>query len=51
MPYYKDLRDYLKALEERGKLVRIKRQINKDTELHPLVAMRMLRKVIGVRSP
>lgn len=37
MAYYKDLREYIKFLEEKGKLVRIKREINKDTELHPLV--------------
>ena len=37
MPYYKDLRQHLQVLQERGKLVRIVRQINKDTELHPLV--------------
>ncbi len=37
MPYYRDLRDYIATLEEKGKLVRIKRLINKDTELHPLV--------------
>jgi hypothetical protein len=35
--YYRDFRDHLKALEERGKLVRIQREINKDTELMPLV--------------
>ena len=35
--YYRDIREHLKALEERGKLVRIKREINKDTELMPLV--------------
>src|SRR3970282_634152 len=35
--YYRDFRAHLKALEERGKLVRVKRQINKDTELMPLV--------------
>jgi UbiD family decarboxylase len=35
--YYRDFREHLKALEERGKLVRIKREINKDTELMPLV--------------
>ena len=29
--YYRDFREHLKALEERGKLVRIKREINKDT--------------------
>lgn len=39
MSYYKDLREYLRTLEERGKLVRIKSQINKDTELHPLVRL------------
>lgn len=35
--YYQGLRDYLKTLEEHGKLLRIKRLINKDTELMPLV--------------
>jgi UbiD family decarboxylase len=35
--YYRDVREHLDALDERGKLVRIKRQINKDTELMPLV--------------
>jgi UbiD family decarboxylase len=35
--YYRDFREHLKALEERGKLLRIKREINKDTELMPLV--------------
>ncbi|HEX2932885.1 MAG TPA: UbiD family decarboxylase, partial [Candidatus Binatia bacterium] len=34
---YGDFREHLNALEERGKLVRIKRAINKDTELMPLV--------------
>ena len=37
MGYYRDLRDYVKVLEEKGKLIRVKRSINKDTELHPLV--------------
>ena len=37
MAYYKDLREHIKALEENGLLIRIKRPINKDTELHPLV--------------
>ncbi|MBI2861153.1 MAG: UbiD family decarboxylase [Chloroflexi bacterium] len=36
MSYFKDLREYLAALEEKGKLRRVSRQINKDTELHPL---------------
>jgi 4-hydroxy-3-polyprenylbenzoate decarboxylase len=35
--YYRDFREHLKALEERDKLVRIQREINKDTELMPLV--------------
>src|SRR4029079_16032458 len=35
--YYKDVREHLKALEERGKLVRVKQRINKDTEMMPLV--------------
>ena len=37
MAYYKDLRDYIDTLEKNGQLVRIKREINKDTELQPLV--------------
>ena len=39
MAYYKDLREYIKALEEKGKLVRVSQPINKDTELHPLVRL------------
>ena len=35
--YYRDFREHLKALEEGGKLVRIEREINKATELMPLV--------------
>jgi 4-hydroxy-3-polyprenylbenzoate decarboxylase len=35
--YYRNLREYMAALEAKGKLVRIKREINKDTELMPLV--------------
>src|SRR3972149_427454 len=35
--YYQDLREYLELLEERGKLIRIEREINKDTELMALV--------------
>ncbi len=37
MAYYKDLREHIKALEANNKLVRVKREINKDTELMPLV--------------
>lgn len=37
MAYYKDLREYIEVLDKNGRLVRIKREINKDTELHPLV--------------
>jgi len=36
-PYYHDLREFIGALEKEGKLLRITREINKDTELHPLV--------------
>ena len=34
---YPDLHAHLRALEEKGLLVRVKRSINKDTEMHPLV--------------
>ena len=37
MAYYKDLREYLRALEGIGKLRRINREIDKDTELYPVV--------------
>src|SRR4029077_19847791 len=37
MSYYKDLAEYVRALEREGLLVKIKRPINKDTEMHPLV--------------
>jgi UbiD family decarboxylase len=33
------LSDYVKGLEEAGKLIRVTRPINKDTELHPLVRL------------
>jgi len=39
MAYYKDVREYLSALEANGKLVRVTRPINKDTEMHPLVRL------------
>ena len=39
MSYYRDVREYLKTLEENGKLVRVMRAINKDTEMHPLVRL------------
>src|SRR5438105_5590123 len=32
-----ELRQHLRELETRGKLLRISRPINKDTEMHPLV--------------
>ncbi|MBW2000666.1 MAG: UbiD family decarboxylase, partial [Deltaproteobacteria bacterium] len=34
---YRDLHEHLQLLEEKGLLIRIAREINKDTELHPLV--------------
>ncbi|MDZ4245840.1 MAG: UbiD family decarboxylase, partial [Dehalococcoidia bacterium] len=34
---YKDLRQHLKDLEEQNLVIRVDREINKDTELHPLV--------------
>ena len=39
MAYFKDLRDYIQALEAKGKLVRISEPINKDTQLHPLARL------------
>lgn len=37
MKYFKDIREYIKFLGKKGKLVRVSIPINKDTELHPLV--------------
>jgi 4-hydroxy-3-polyprenylbenzoate decarboxylase len=37
--YYQDFRDYLRCLEERGKLQRFARPVNKDTELMPLMRL------------
>ena len=34
---YADLHAHIKALEDRGLLIRVKRPINKDTEMHALV--------------
>ncbi|MDE0059663.1 MAG: UbiD family decarboxylase [Defluviicoccus sp.] len=34
---YPDLHDHIAALDEAGLLVRVDREINKDTEMHPLV--------------
>jgi UbiD family decarboxylase len=39
MAYYRDVREYLKTLEQAGKLVRVKHPVDKDTELHPLVRL------------
>ena len=36
MTCYRDLREFIAALEERGKLHRFRRQIDKDTELMPV---------------
>ena len=35
--YYSDLREFIAVLEANDRLFRIRREINKDTELHPLV--------------
>jgi 4-hydroxy-3-polyprenylbenzoate decarboxylase len=37
MGYFRDLREHIAALDEAGLLVKIDEQINKDTELMPLV--------------
>ena len=36
-PGYPDLHEHIAALEHKGLLVRVKREINKDTEMHALV--------------
>ena len=36
---YEDLREFLAVLEDAGKLIRITREVNKDTELQPLVRL------------
>ncbi|OGA58704.1 MAG: hypothetical protein A3G81_12340 [Betaproteobacteria bacterium RIFCSPLOWO2_12_FULL_65_14] len=42
MAYYKDIREYLEVLDKNGKLRRIHRLINKDTELSPLVRLQFV---------
>ena len=37
--YFSDFRDYLKALEKRGKLHTWTRPVNKDSELMPLMRL------------
>jgi len=37
MAYYKSLIEYVQVLEREGLLFRVKKPINKDTEMHPLV--------------
>jgi UbiD family decarboxylase len=39
MAYYRDFRDYLRTLEERNLLIRVREPVDKDTELHPLVRL------------
>lgn len=39
MSYYRDLREYLEALQSHGQLVRIQTAVNKDTELQPLAKL------------
>jgi 4-hydroxy-3-polyprenylbenzoate decarboxylase len=35
--HYNDLHEHLELLDKKGLLLRITREIDKDTELHPLV--------------
>src|SRR5919109_200766 len=39
MAYYKDIRELIAGLERANLLVKIDREINKDTQLHPLVRL------------
>lgn len=39
MRYYQDLQQYLEILKEKGKLIRVNREINKDTQLEPFVRL------------
>src|SRR5436309_10451103 len=34
---YPDLHDHIRTLDQAGLLIRVDREINKDTEMHPLV--------------
>lgn len=42
MPYYRDLKEWIGVLEKAGKLRRIKREVNKDTEVHPVARCQFL---------
>ena len=37
--YFKDAREHIRALEEKGLLIRVERKINKDTQLNPIVRL------------
>src|SRR5262249_27778815 len=39
MAYYRDLHEWLDALDAKGYLNRVRRRIDKDTEMHPLVRL------------
>ena len=39
MAYYRDIREHIAVLEREGKLVRVTQEMNKDTEIHPLVRL------------
>ena len=45
--YYRDLREHVKALKDEGLLYEITRLVNKDSELHPLVRLRVPRSAGG----
>ena len=47
MAYYKDIREYVEVLDKKGKLTRINRLINKDTELSPLMRLNF----VGLKEP
>jgi 4-hydroxy-3-polyprenylbenzoate decarboxylase len=37
--YYRNLREFIETLDARGKLVRVREAVNKDTEMHSLVRL------------
>ncbi|MBM2811496.1 MAG: carboxylase [Chloroflexi bacterium] len=39
--YYRDMREFLQFLDDRGKLYRFTKPVSKDTEIGPLVALQM----------
>ena len=48
---YHDMRQHIEALRKAGLLIEIDREINKDTEMHPLVRAKSTRRQAARNDP